>query len=54
MNFVVIDKDTDEIIDHLEDLSESEIYEYEKENPDYYILPELEDLDFLSDDDDEW
>ena len=48
MAFLVLDKETDEMVDVLYDLSPEEIEEYELKNPDKYIQDEddLEDDDF--------
>lgn len=48
MAFLVLNKETDEMVDVLYDLSPEEIEEYELKNPDKYIQDEddLEDDDF--------
>ena len=64
MKYFVLDKDTDELIEVLEDISQHDIEKYELENPDIYITDENElDNDFdedqiewdgVFDDDDTW
>ena len=44
MKYFVLDKDTDELIEVLEDISQHDIEKYELENPDKYITNE-DDLD---------
>ena len=52
MKYFVLDKDTDELIEVLEDISQHDIEKYELENPDKYITDE-NDLDDDFDDSDE-
>ena len=40
MKYFVLDKDTDELIEVLEDISQHDIEKYELENPDKYITDE--------------
>ena len=42
MKYFVLDKDTDELIEVLEDISQHDIEKYELENPDKYITDENE------------
>ena len=44
MKYFVLDQDTDELIEVLEDISQHDIEKYELENPDKYITNE-DDLD---------
>ena len=44
MKYFILDKDTDELIEVLEDISQHDIEKYELENPDKYITNE-DDLD---------
>jgi L-arabinose isomerase len=44
MKYFVLDKDTDELVEVLEDISQHDIEKYELENPDKYITNE-DDLD---------
>ena len=44
MKYFVLDKDTDELIEVLKDISQHDIEKYELENPDKYITNE-DDLD---------
>lgn len=44
MKYFVLDKDTDELIEVLENISQHDIEKYELENPDKYITNE-DDLD---------
>ena len=44
MKYFVLDKETDELIEVLEDISQHDIEKYELENPDKYITNE-DDLD---------
>ncbi len=54
MKYFVLDKDTDELIEVLEDISQHDIEKYELENPDKYITNE-DDLDDDFDEDQiEW
>ena len=54
MKYFVLDKDTDELIEVLEDISQHDIEKYELENPDKYITNE-DDLDDNFDEDQiEW
>ena len=52
MNFIVRDKITDEIKDILSNLSDDEINKFESNNPNLYILTELEDRVLQEEDDD--
>lgn len=64
MKYFVLDKDTDELVEVLENISQHDIEKYELENPDKYILDEdnLEDdfdeeqviIDLMYGEDDEW
>lgn len=64
MKYFVLDKDTDELIEVLEDISQHDIEKYELENPDKYITDEnsLDDdfdeeqiiVDLMYGEDDEW
>lgn len=45
MNFLILDKETDELIDVSVDLSSEDIEKYELENPDKYIIDENDLLD---------
>ena len=50
MKYFVLDKETDELIEVLEDISQHDIEKYELENPDIYITDENEiDDDFDED-----
>ena len=49
MKYFILDKDTDELIEVLENISQHDIEKYELENPDKYITNE----DDLEDDFDE-
>lgn len=54
MKYFVLDKDTDELIEVLENISQHDIEKYELENPDKYITNE-DDLDDDFDEDQiEW
>ena len=54
MKYFILDKDTDELIEVLEDISQHDIEKYELENPDKYITNE-DDLDDDFDEDQiEW
>lgn len=54
MKYFILDKDTDELIEVLEDISQHDIEKYELENPDKYITNE-DDLDDNFDEDQiEW
>jgi L-arabinose isomerase len=44
MKYFVLDKDTDELVEVLENISQHDIEKYELENPDKYITNE-DDLD---------
>ena len=44
MKYFILDKDTDELIEVLENISQHDIEKYELENPDKYITNE-DDLD---------
>lgn len=44
MKYFILDKDTDELVEVLEDISQHDIEKYELENPDKYITNE-DDLD---------
>ena len=50
MKYFILDKDTDELIEVLEDISQHDIEKYELENPDKYITNE-DDLDNNFDED---
>lgn len=54
MKYFVLDKDTDELLEVLENISQHDIEKYELENPDKYITNE-DDLDDDFDEDQiEW
>ena len=51
MTFLILEKETDKLIDILEDLSPEDIEKYELENPDKYITDEDNAIDeFLEED----
>ena len=51
MTFLILEKETDKLIDILEDLSPEDIEKYESENPDQYIIDEDNTIDeFLEED----
>ena len=54
MKYFVLDKDTDELIEVLEDISQHDIEKYELENPDIYITDENELDDDFDEDRIEW
>lgn len=45
MNFLVLEKETDKLVEILENLSPESIEEYELKNPDKYIIDENDLLD---------
>lgn len=51
MTFFILNKETDELLDVLENLSPEDIEKFERENPDKYIQDEnyLKDEDFNED-----
>ena len=51
MKYFIIDKDTDDLVEIIEDISQFDIDKYEAENPDKYITDETNFNFDLSEDD---